>query len=149
MQATITPYLTVTDPDAALAFYARAFGAETTLRLTVGGRVGHAEIEIGGARAMLSGGWPGRPSPTELGGTPCAFALYVPDCDAATARAVEAGATLEHAPSDQFYGDRAATLLDPFGHRWTLHTRQRDVSTAEMQAAMDAMAAAMAEGQPS
>lgn len=144
-------YLTVDDPDAALDFYGRAFGAETTLKLTMGGRIGHAEMTIGGSPIMLSGEWPemGVLGPRARGGPTGSFALYVEDADAAVARAVDAGATLERAVEDQFYGDRAGTVVDPFGHRWSLNTRQRDLSQAEMQRAMDAMAEGMAEGQPS
>jgi PhnB protein len=40
-------------------------------------------------------------------------------------------------PEDQFYGDRAATIQDPFGHLWSLHTHVRDMSPEEMEAAMD------------
>jgi len=147
---TITPYITVSDPAAALDFYARAFGAETTLKLMMGGSVGHAEMKIGDAHVMLSGEWPtmGRLGPKSLGGTPCAFTIYVPDVDAAFAKAVAAGATAEMEPSDQFYGDRSGSVLDPFGHRWSLHTHLREVPEAERQAAVDAMAAGMGEGQP-
>lgn len=141
----ILPYLTVSDPAAALAFYERAFGAETTLRLMMGDRVGHAEIRIGDAHVMLSGEWPDMNilSPTTRGGSTSALAVYVPDVDAAFARAVEAGATVAMPVGEQFYGDRSGTVIDPFGHRWSLHTHLRDVPVAEMQAAMDGMAALM------
>jgi PhnB protein len=65
---------------------------------------------------------------------------YVEDADAAVARAVEAGATLVREPADQFYGDRAALIADPFGHLWSLHTHIRDVSPEEMSEAAAAMA---------
>jgi PhnB protein len=139
--ARILPYLTVDDPEAAIAWYGRVFGAEPTLRLNMGGKIGHAEIRIGDAHVMLSGEWPqiGRLGPKALGGTPTALTLYVPDVDAVVAAAVEGGATVEWPVADQFYGDRSGTILDPFGHRWSIHTHQRTVSEADMQAAMDAM----------
>lgn len=148
---TLTPYITVDDPDAALDFYQRALGAERGLVLRMGRRIGHAEMRIGDSQLMLSGEWPPMDilSPKARGGTSVSLALYVPDCDAAYRRAIEAGATPERPPEDQFYGDRMASLKDPFGHRWSLHTRLRDVSAEEMQAAMDAWTDAQPEAQPS
>lgn len=147
----ILPYLTVNDPQAALAFYERAFGAETTLKLMMGDRVGHAEIRIGGAHVMISGEWPDMHirGPNALGGASSSLTIYVPDADAAYAKAVAEGAEGLRPPEDQFYGDRMGMVTDPFGHRWSLHTHQRLVSPEEMQAAMDAWGAAQAEAQPS
>jgi PhnB protein len=62
---------------------------------------------------------------------------YVADVDAVVARAEAAGATVLRAPEDQFYGDRAAVVEDPWGHQWSIHTRIRIVSAEEMAAAMD------------
>lgn len=145
---TVIPYIAVDDPAAALDFYARAFGAETTLKLMMGDAIGHAEFRIGDSHVMLSGEWPGMGivAPKRLAGTACRLSVYVPDVDTAFARAVEAGATVERPPEDQFYGDRMGSIVDPFGHRWSLHTHVRDVANEEMQAAMDAMAAQMGSG---
>ncbi len=152
----LIPYLTVDDAETALDFYARAFGAVETLRLRMGDKIGHAEMQVAGARFMLSGEWPPMNilSPKSRGGATSAFSIYVPDADAAYAHAVEAGATPQRPPTDEFYGDRVGMVTDPFGHRWSLHTHQRDVSEADMQKAMDAFAASMptkaeAEAHPS
>lgn len=144
----VIPYITVDDPAAALDFYGRALGAETTLKLMAGDQIGHAEIRIGDSHVMLSGEWPemGMVGPKQLGGTACSLTVYVPDCDAAFARAIAAGATPEREPADQFYGDRMGSFVDPFGHRWSVHTHQREVSEGEMQAAMDQVTAQMAAG---
>lgn len=40
---------------------------------------------------------------------------------------------------DQFYGDRAGTITDPFGHQWSIMTHVEDVSFDEMQKRSDAM----------
>jgi PhnB protein len=61
---------------------------------------------------------------------------YVPDCDAAFKRAVEAGATAQMPPMDMFWGDRYCVVTDPFGHKWSFATHVKDVTPAEMQAAM-------------
>jgi uncharacterized glyoxalase superfamily protein PhnB len=123
--ATATPYLIVADAPAALAFYAEAFGAEETSRIVMDdGRVGHAELTIGGARFMLADEFPelGHEGPLARGGTTVSIHLDVDDVDAAYASAVAAGATSEREPADQFHGNRNAVVVDPAGHRWMLST---------------------------
>ena len=119
----ITPYLTVDDGAAAIAFYTEAFGAIEEFRV-VGddGRVGHAELRIGAARIELSDPYPEIDvrSPRDLGGSTFALSLTVTDCDAAFARAIAAGAQEERQPADQPHGNRMAIVRDPFGHRWNL-----------------------------
>src|SRR5262249_41281354 len=77
-------------------------------------------------------------SPQSYGGTPVGILLYVPDVDVLFKQAVAAGATVHRPVVDQFYGDRAGTLIDPFGHKWTLATHKEDVSIEEMQRGMAA-----------
>jgi PhnB protein len=132
----LTPYLCVKDAADALEFYRKALGARETLRMTGSdGRIGHAEIEVRGAMVMLSDEWPEGNvfSPTTVGGSSVTLHLYVPDVDAVVARAADARAVVERAPADMPYGDRAATLLDPFGHRWMISTKVEDVSKEEME----------------
>jgi hypothetical protein len=38
---------------------------------------------------------------------------------------------------DMMWGDRYGTLVDPFGHRWSVATHKIEMSPAEMQKAMD------------
>jgi len=138
---TAIPYLTVHDCAAALAFYREAFGARELYRLTApDGRIGHAEIEIGDSRLMLSDEYPdfGALSPPTVGGSPVKMMLYLPDADAAVERAVKAGATPMRPVIDEFYGDRVGMVADPFGFSWFLATHIRDVPPAEMQAAWNA-----------
>jgi uncharacterized glyoxalase superfamily protein PhnB len=119
----VTPYLCVHDATAALAWYAEVFGAVETLRYTSDdGRIGHAEFAIGTAKFMLSDPYPeiGVRSPRDLGGTSFSIHLGVTDVDYSYARAVHEGADGQRPPADQEYGARAATLVDPFGHRWML-----------------------------
>ena len=138
---TLTPYMTVKDARAALDFYARAFGAEKVLLLSMpDGSVAHAEIRIGDSVVMLAEeneAW-GNRSPLSLGGSPMFLMAYVDDVDAAFRRAVAAGATEVRPVADQFYGDRPGTLKDPYGHQWTLATHIEDVSEAEAQRRMEA-----------
>ena len=139
---TVTPYLIVKDAARALDFYQKAFGARELMRFPgPGGKIGHAEIKIGDSPIMLADEHPdmGAVSPQSLGGTPVGIALYVEDVDALTNRAVAAGATVVRPVADQFYGDRSATVLDPFGHKWTIATHKEDVSPEEMQRRMQAL----------
>ncbi len=130
-----TPYLCCTDAARAMEFYKKAFGATEVMRLAEpSGRIGHAEVKIGDAVIMLSDEYPemGVRSPQSLGGSPVAIHIYVEDVDALARQAVGAGAKLLRPVEDQFYGDRAGTLEDPFGHRWFIATRKEDVSPEEM-----------------
>ncbi len=84
----------------------------------------------------------GNQSPQTLGGSPVSIALYVADVDATYQRALDAGATTIEAVKDQFYGDRAGSLTDPFGHKWHLLSHIEDVGFDEMQRRCDAMMSA-------
>jgi PhnB protein len=137
----MSPYIIVRGAPAAIEFYRKAFGAKEVFRLSEpSGKVGHAELEIGGARFMLADEYPdfGALSPVTVGGTPVSIHLYVDDVDRVVATAADAGATVLRALRDEFFGDRTATLTDPFGHRWQLATRIEDVSPEEMQRRMNA-----------
>lgn len=137
--ATTTPYLCVHDAAAAIDFYVAAFGAVEMMRLpqpAPDARLGHAEITVGGSRIMLSDEFPelGVLSARTLGGSP--LMLHVTyqgvDIDAVFAQAERAGATVIRPPADQFYGERAGQLVDPFGHRWTLATVVEELSDEEI-----------------
>lgn len=136
------PYLCVRDAAAAIDFYARAFGTREKFRLTEpDGRIGHAEVDFDGKTLMLSEEYPeiGVRSAQTLGATPVTLHLHVDDADALVARAVEAGATLERAPEDQFYGERSGTVRDPFGHEWNVGHEIEKLTPEEMQRRYDAM----------
>lgn len=137
------PYLCVSDASAAIDFYTRAFGAAEKFRLTEpGGRVGHAEIEFGpGMVVMIADEYPehGIRSPTSIGGTAVSVHLHVDNADALIDRAVKAGATLQRAPQDHFYGERSGTIFDPFGHRWLIGHSIEHVEPDEMQRRYDAL----------
>jgi len=133
---TATPVLTVDNGVQALEFYVRAFSA--TKRGGVSsfdGKVMHAEFQIGDSVFMLSDEFPtmGNKSPKSLGGSTGGVWLYVPDVDAAYRQAIGAGATSLAPPSDMFWGDRFASVRDPFGHVWSIATHREDVPPAEME----------------
>jgi PhnB protein len=137
---TVTPYIICKGAAKALDFYKAAFGATEIMRHDMGGMIGHAEVKIGDSIVMLADEFPqmGAVSPKTLGGTPCGLCIYLKDVDAAVDKAVKAGCTVERPLANQFYGDRSATLLDPFGHKWTLATHVEDVSPDEMKRRMAA-----------
>ena len=143
---TVTPYVAVDDAAQAIDFYKRAFGAKERMRMEApGGKIGHAELQIGDSLVMLSDPFPQssvRP-PKELGGTSAGVFLYVEDVDAVVKQAVDAGATVTMEVADQFWGDRFGTVSDPFGHSWSLATHVEDLTPEEIaergKAAMAAM----------
>lgn len=137
-----TPYLCVSDAPRAIEFYKQAFGATEVMRLAEpSGKIGHAEIKIGAAPIMLADEYPDMNilSPKSLGGTPVTIHIYVADVDALVTQAVAAGATLLRPVTDEFYGDRSGSLVDPFGHRWMFATHKEDVSSGELQKRYDAL----------
>lgn len=138
----VTPYLMVKGAARALDFYKNVFDAAVVVRMDMpGGLVAHAEIKIGDSMVMLADEQPGMdfPSPDTIGGTPVGIHLYVPDSDATFAKAIAAGARQKKPVQDQFYGDRSGTIVDPFGHLWTVSTHREDVSPEEMKKRMEAM----------
>jgi uncharacterized glyoxalase superfamily protein PhnB len=120
----LTPYLAVRDARGALAWYAEVLGARTVGDPYVmdDDRIGHAELEVGGARIYLSDEHPelGIVAP-EPGRVMVSLHLTVPDVDTAIAAAADAGATVERPARDEPYG-RTGVVVDPFGHRWMLQT---------------------------
>ncbi len=141
----VTPHMVVRGASDAIAFYVRAFGAEELVRIpmpTDPDAVMHAEIRIGNSIVMLMdpmhGACNGEPTST----SPVSLHLYVPDTDAAIARAVEAGASVTMPAADMFWGDRYGQVLDPFGHRWSIATHTRTPTPEQMAEGAAAMFAA-------
>lgn len=142
----LIPHL-VCDPCCeAVDFYKKAFGAEEKFRLPMEGssKLMHCEMMVDGHTFMMADDFPEycegtSQSPKSLGGTPVTIHRYVPDCDAAFARALEAGATVKMPPTDMFWGDRYGVVIDPFGHAWSFATPQRKVLPEELSEAMKNM----------
>ncbi len=144
----VTPYLYVRGASDAIAFYEKAFNAVEVMRMDWGGKIGHAEIKIGESPVMLADEFPeqGTLSPLSLGGASSSLVIYVEDSDAITEQAIAAGATVLRPIQDQFYGDRSATLKDPFGHQWTISTHKEDVAPEEMDRRSRELMTKMASG---
>ena len=121
----LTPYLCVADSRAAIEWYVAALGAEVVFEPIVmdDGRVGHCELAVAGARWMMSDEFDsaGVAAPDPERGASVSLHLTVADCDAAAARVVERGVTLDRGPEDSPPAGRVAVFRDPFGHRWFLN----------------------------
>jgi PhnB protein len=121
----VTPYLGISDArgQEAVAFYAKAFGAEEIFRTLAddGKRLLHSHLRILGCSVMLSDDFPeyrgGTRAPDPAGVT---IHLAVDDADTMWNQAVAAGATVTMPLADQFWGDRYGNLKDPFGHSWSI-----------------------------
>jgi PhnB protein len=136
----VLPYLRLNGAARAIEFYRAAFGVTEKFRLTEpSGRIGHAELDFGGATLMLSDEHPeaGILGPGSIGGTSVSIHLHVDDADALIARAVEAGATLLRPARDQFYGERSGSVRDPFGHEWLIGHEIEKVTPLDMQRRYD------------
>jgi PhnB protein len=131
---TVTPYLAIQGAASALDFYKKAFNAEERMRMESNGKIMHAEMTIGDSVVMLADEFPemGHVGPQTLGGSPVGLMVYVSDVDKMHAQAIAAGAVEKRKPNNEFYGDRASAVTDPFGHVWTLATHVEDVAPDEI-----------------
>ena len=149
--ATLVPYLSVGDAAAAIDWYVTVLDAVEMVRY-VGddGRIGHAEISVGGARLMLADEYPeyGIVGPGTLGGTSFSLNLDVDDVDAIWARAIEHGADGERPPSDEPYGERSCKFRDPSGHRWSVQTTIATPTPDEITEAMGGTFTVIASAPP-
>ncbi|MGZ3459529.1 MAG: VOC family protein [Archangium sp.] len=138
----LTPYLALSNASKAIEFYKAALGATELYRMPMpGGRIGHAELQIGDSRLMLSDEMPeaGNKSAKAYGGTPVGLCIYTENVDALAERFVKAGGKVVRPLQNQFYGDRSGHFEDPEGYKWTLAQHVEDVSPEEMQRRMAKM----------
>jgi PhnB protein len=135
----VTPYLNIAGAADAIDFYGKILGATERMRMAgPDGKIGHAELDLGGSVIMLADENPdmGNKSPGTLGGTPVSLMVYVADVDATFEAAIAAGATEIQAVEDRFYGDRSGMFKDPWGHEWTVSSHVEDVPPEEMERRM-------------
>lgn len=131
----VMPYLAIDGATEALAWYQDVLGGTERMRMDgPGGTIGHAEIAFGDAVVMLADEYDdiGHIGPKKLGGTPVSICIYVEDVDAVFTKALQNGAKEIQPVEDKFYGDRAGTLEDPFGHKWNVMMHIEDVPPDEM-----------------
>lgn len=137
----ITPHLICKDAGEAMEFYKKAFGAKEVTRMSGpdGKSVMHGEMKIGGSILMIADEVPQMNclGPASLGGTSVCIHHYVANADKTFETAVKAGATVVMPMMDMFWGDRYGKLKDPFGHEWSIASRQKILTHKQMQKAMD------------
>jgi PhnB protein len=120
---TVTVYLSPRGAAGLIDFVKAAFGAEEVARFDApDGTIAHAKVRIGNSIVEMSDAH-GQFTPM-----PTMFYMYVSDADATYERAIRAGGKSIEAPAEQPYGDRRAAVEDPFGNRWYMATRVKDVS---------------------
>jgi PhnB protein len=132
----VTPYLIVDGASEAIDFYTSVLGATERMRMDApGGRIGHAELEVGDSVVMLADENPemNARGPRAFGGSPVSLMVYVEDVDGVFGRALEAGAKELRPVENQFYGDRLGAFEDPFGHEWNVASHVEDVPPEEME----------------
>lgn len=142
MMQTITPYLLYEDVDGALSFLSRAFGFKEVLRYTgEEGYVNHAEMRLGDGKIYLGDPGDQYRNPKKVGHDTVGIYVLVDDVDRHFERAKEAGAEIVEEPTDQEYGERRYSAVDPEGHRWFFAQPTREVAPEEWGATMSASSA--------
>ena len=132
---TITVHIVVRDAAGAADWYRAVFGAEERGRLEVpGGKLMQLELRLGDSALMLADEVPelGVLSPLSIGGTAAVLHLSTEDVEAVWQRALDGGAEVRQPLQDVFWGERYGQITDPFGHRWGIAQRLRDVPRAEL-----------------
>ncbi|OMB96054.1 glyoxalase [Mycobacterium sp. NS-7484] len=132
----LTPFLCVDGAAEAITFYQNVFGADVVERMDgPDGTVAHAELDFGNGRLQL-----GDPqeafqiaAPEPGSAATHSIGLYCPDVDAVVARAEKAGAIIREPAQTFVTGDRFASIVDPFGQRWTVMTRVENLTAAERE----------------
>src|SRR5215207_3165671 len=133
----VTPSLVVDGAERLIQFMGTVFGAKERMRMPMpDGKVAHAEIELGDSVIMVADAGDQWPAST------ASLHLYVQNSDATFGKALDAGATVVQDIQTMFYGDRAGTVQDAFGNRWTISQHVEDVPQDEMMKRMAAMAPA-------
>ena len=135
----VSAMLTVSDIPTAVSFYQRAFGfSKRAVMNGPDGKPIHAELTLRGTTLMLGPENPalGKRTAKTIGASPASLFLYVEDVDKVATQAANAGARLLQPPTDMFWGDRTATLVDSEGNKWMLATHKSEPTPEQMEADM-------------
>jgi PhnB protein len=128
----ISPSLTCKDAARAIDFYKDVFGAEELMRMpSPDGKISHAELKIGDSIIFLNDEM-GPTAAVTPGAQRIYLFLYVENADKVFTRAVAAGAQIDMALEDQFWGDRYGKVTDPFGHQWGIATHVEDLAPEDI-----------------
>lgn len=132
----LIPYIFVDNAAAAIAFYKKAFQAKLEYKMQhPDGRISHSELKIGDSKIMLADECPDMDAraPKTYGGSPVCIHFYVENVDKIVKKAIAAGAQLKKPVENLFYGDRAGSVEDPFGHHWYIATHIEDLTPREIK----------------
>ena len=114
----VTPYFFVKDADAFVRFLVDGLGGIEILRtLRADGNIANAQIRLNTSTVMVSEASEAYPPMA------AAYYLYVENADAAMARALAHGATLDMPVGNMPYGDRQGGVRDPHGNLWWISER--------------------------
>ncbi len=143
-QSAVTPYLIVKGAEKAIEFYKKAFGAEEVMRMMApdGKSIMHAEIKIDGASVMMTEENPERGAlapDMKTEARSASLYLMLPDVDKTVEQATKNGAKVIYPIADMFYGHRTGTVMDPFGHKWTVATVREVLTQDQMKQRLDDM----------
>ena len=139
--STVTLHLVVSDAARAAVWYEAVFGAVERGRLAVpDGRLMQLELSFGDTQVMLADEFPELDvlSPLSIGGTATVLHFATADADAVWQRALDGSAEVRQPLDDAFWGERYGQITDPFGHRWGIAQRVRDVPREELVSAVAA-----------
>jgi PhnB protein len=134
----IAAHIVVRDAAEAAAWYANAFGAQELSRIPLpDDKLMTVELAFGDSVVHVGSEFPdmGIASPHTIGGTATVLQINTDDADGLWTRAINSGAEVRHKLADSFWGERHGQLSDPFGHRWNIAQRLRDVPHEEIVAA--------------
>ena len=121
----------------AMDFYERAFEAKPLMAPMMsedGTKVMHVMMQLGDSQIMMADAWPGSWERGPKDGATGGVYLYVDDCDATFAKAVEQGCEVSMQLMDTFWGDRWGRIKDPFGHCWGIATQKLLMTPEEIEA---------------
>jgi uncharacterized glyoxalase superfamily protein PhnB len=147
---TVTPSFTFKESQKAIDFYKKAFNAKVldVFPSLSGKGIMHASLQIGDSIIMMGDEMPGGQgckSAESLGGSPMSLFIYVPDADTAFKQAVAAGGKVAMPVSDMFWGDRAGSIIDPFGYQWMIATHTQDLTKEQTRKGAEDFFAQMAK----
>jgi len=132
---TLTVHLTVDGAAQYIEFLKRAFDAhELTRSVSPDGHLLNASVRIANSIMMLNDVFPEFGGQAYRSGRAVRLTLYLPDANAAWAKALTAGCKVLSPIRDQFWGDRYGEVEDPFGFVWAIATHLEDLTAAEIEA---------------
>jgi PhnB protein len=125
---TVTPYIVVPGIARLIDFVEQAFGAQRReVMKREDGSIAHASVTLGDSILEMG-------ESVDKKTMPMTLHVYIPNVDEIYKRALAAGAKSLSEPTDQFYGERSAGLIDDWGNHWYIATYTEDLTPEELSA---------------